>query len=293
MLSVLGQTYRNLELIVVDDGSTDGTQELLAGWRDSRLITLRRPQQDGPATARNEGLHKASGELVAFQDSDDEWLTTKLERQVRLLQKSAPAVGLVLCSYFVHENERVRLVHSPELASGRDYESALLWGYPVATPVWLVKRSVLSQAGVFDTALPCLEDWDLCFRLHQVCQFRATAEPLMVKYGHLDSISADPLRHLQGLQSILQRHGGIWRRHPAHEIRLLREIGLLQCEHQSRHSGIATLLGAIRRAPMSAPLYWSLAAALAGRGAVRHAVRSARQRLHGERPTQSSINGDD
>src|SRR5215831_9468158 len=90
--SLLGQTYRDFELIVVDDGSTDDTLEVLKPYR--HLIRYVRKENGGPASARNLGIRHASGELIAFQDADDIWLPDKLQLQVDYLREH-PEVGLV------------------------------------------------------------------------------------------------------------------------------------------------------------------------------------------------------
>lgn len=88
--SILGQTYKNMEVLVVDDGSTDGTHEALR--RFGNRIRVVRQENAGPGAARNRGIEVARGELIAFLDSDDIWMPTKLERQVRLLEKVGPTV---------------------------------------------------------------------------------------------------------------------------------------------------------------------------------------------------------
>ena len=86
--SVLGQSYRNIEVLVVDDASTDGTEELFREFWDSRLRYLRYSTNQGACYARNYGAERAKGELLAYQDSDDVWHRDKLEKQYELLLSS-------------------------------------------------------------------------------------------------------------------------------------------------------------------------------------------------------------
>ena len=81
--SVLNQTYKNLELIIVNDGSTDDTEKVVKGYSDKRIRYYKQELNKGGSAARNVGIKLARGELISFQDSDDEWLPEKLERQVR------------------------------------------------------------------------------------------------------------------------------------------------------------------------------------------------------------------
>ena len=82
--SVLNQTYKNLEVLVIDDASTDKTKEKVLEIKDSRLKYFRNEKNLGPSGSRNKGIKLSSGELIAFQDSDDEWINNKLEKQINL-----------------------------------------------------------------------------------------------------------------------------------------------------------------------------------------------------------------
>jgi glycosyltransferase involved in cell wall biosynthesis len=93
--SVLAQTFADLELIVVDDGSTDETPGVLEAIADPRLVRLRSDQQRGAAVSRNAGIGAARGEFLAFQDSDDEWLPGKLERQLSVFADHGSGLGAV------------------------------------------------------------------------------------------------------------------------------------------------------------------------------------------------------
>ncbi|MFI5364166.1 MAG: glycosyltransferase family 2 protein [Candidatus Binatia bacterium] len=93
--SVLNQTYRDFELIVVDDGSTDTTMEEVQRIHDPRMRTIRIAENRGAGAARNVGIRHAAGRFIAFQDSDDEWVPVKLERHMRVFEMCAPTVGVV------------------------------------------------------------------------------------------------------------------------------------------------------------------------------------------------------
>ena len=93
--SVLDQTYEDFELIIVDDGSTDATAESVARFGDRRLRCIRLAENRGAAAARNVGIRAATGRFIAFQDSDDEWLPSKLERHMRAFETCGPEVAIV------------------------------------------------------------------------------------------------------------------------------------------------------------------------------------------------------
>lgn len=93
--SVLNQTYRDFELIIVDDGSTDNTRELVAGFNNERIRYVRHEENKGEAAARNTGIKAARGEYIASHDSDDEWLHEKLAKQIRAFENCSPEIGVV------------------------------------------------------------------------------------------------------------------------------------------------------------------------------------------------------
>lgn len=225
--SVLTQSYRDFELLVVDDASDDGTAEVLAGIADPRLQVLRQPQRRGAAQARNRGIRAARGALIAFQDSDDEWLVWKLEQQVALLDASPPDVGWIGGTYLVEARGHVHTVRSRALIAGHDYEGELLIGEPFVTPTWLVRREVLEAAGLFDEQMPCLEDWDLVFKLAARCRFRAVEDHILLRHGSADGLYANVGKRIQGLEVMLRRHRERWLLQPPRYARWCAELSRL------------------------------------------------------------------
>lgn len=161
--SVREQSYSKIEIVVVDDGSTDDTLARLERMRASDLRVFVAPCNGGPARARNIGLRECSGEFVAFLDSDDRWAPWKTEAQVGCFRSGRPELGAV------YSGRRVRLDDGSELEiraslRGRIFDS-LVRRNPIPLPTLMVKRAVLDHVGLFDPELPACEDWDLMIRI--------------------------------------------------------------------------------------------------------------------------------
>lgn len=176
----LRQTYPSLEVVVVDDGSRDGTADVArtAAAGDPRVRIVSQPN-GGPASARNRGIHEARGELVAFLDDDDLWSPHKLDAQVRLLDRD-PEVALVSCYSALVDGDGVALGwRLGGEARGRVYDEMLEWDMISGGSVALARRSALVAAGGFDEGLPMRSDWDLWIRLARAHPFATVPETLV------------------------------------------------------------------------------------------------------------------
>lgn len=162
MNSVLGQTFTDYDVWVVDDGSTDDTRSALASLIAPQLNYLHQPNR-GVASARNTGIQHARGKYIAFLDSDDCWYPTKLA-QVLVRARKRPEVGL-FCSNMVIVNERGARLRVPRLRAVAEGYPRLLEGNFVFTSTVVVKRECLERVGAFDPALVPCEDWDLWIRI--------------------------------------------------------------------------------------------------------------------------------
>ncbi len=194
--SALRQTYRNLEIIVVDDGSTDQTASLIEGiaGRTPRVRIFHQPNS-GVARARNRGLEESRGEFVAPLDSDDLWDPAKIEEQVRIMQEGGDAIGLVYCWWVWIDDKGVILDRSPSWEIEGDASALLLQvNYTGNASVPLYRRTYLQEVGGYDESMEqrdgrgC-EDWDVALRI--AARYRvAVARQLLVGYRRLpDSMS--------------------------------------------------------------------------------------------------------
>ncbi len=191
--SVLAQTHRRFELIIVDDASTDDSAERIAAVKDPRIRFSRRTENSGrPAVPRNAGLRLAQGEFIAFLDADDLWRPAKLERQVACLA-TQPETGLVHTQCLVID-EAGRELHErhagrPPLAG--DCLLPLLEHCWVSISSVLVRKAVCAQVGFFDEhlALRGREDYDWLLRAAVATRFGMVAECLTAYRLAGDSLS--------------------------------------------------------------------------------------------------------
>ena len=185
--SVRAQTRPASEILVVDDGSTDDTAPFIAETYPG--VRLLRQSNRGVSAARNAGIRAAEAGLIAFLDSDDEWLPRKLERQIQAMEASP---GALLChtnEIWIRDGRRVNPMKKHQKFGGRIFEKALPLCVISPSSV-LVERSLFDEVGFFDESLPACEDYDLWLRVCARFPVLFVDEPLIVKYGgHEDQLS--------------------------------------------------------------------------------------------------------
>ena len=189
--SVLAQTLKDLEVIVVDDGSTDGTAAQIAQQFGQKVRVERFPENRGRSAARNAGWALAQGEFVAFLDSDDLWHPEKLARQ--LPSFANPETVLVHCWASVIDRDGTPLpAQSAELedafrvalARGYDYNGITETWCRMYTSACVLRRELLQEIGGFDEGLSNFEDWDLLWRAARIGQVATISEPLLHYRSH-------------------------------------------------------------------------------------------------------------
>ena len=195
--SALAQTLKGLEIVVVDDGSTDDTAAVLARYA-GKIRVVRQPNR-GLAAARNTGLATARGRYVSFLDADDVLMPTKLAEQQALLER-APTVGWTYCDVLIETVATGAQVRASERFG---YGARMLDGWlfpelihgnfiPAIGP--LIRRGVLDAAGGFDEQLTALEDWDLWLRLSLISEARYSPAVLVRYRVHPGGMSEDRSR---------------------------------------------------------------------------------------------------
>lgn len=214
--SVLRQSYKNIELLVVDDGSTDGTVAIVLAYSDSRIRLIRLPKNAGVSVARNRGFDEAKGEFVAFQDSDDEWLPRKLERQLRL-SESHPETGVFSCSLIrlVSSESHVRKVpENLDRAINDNDLSYLLEKNYAWTQTWLLRRNVVDSGLRFDPSITCIQDWDYVIGAAARFGLKLAPEVLVIAHETEGSLLSQIEKFCADLQKMLENNMWIYKHHP-------------------------------------------------------------------------------
>ena len=228
--SVLQQDYENMEILIVDDGSTDDTEAVIKGIEDERIHYYKNSSNKGAAATRNIGLALAQGKYIAFQDSDDEWLEGKLRQQVEVLEHSD--YGMV---YSCFEREfpdgRVEKVPrdaiQPEAKQGYIYPYLLAESF-ISTQTMLVRKEILEKLQGFDESLKSYEDYDLAIRIAQNCQVAFMDKVLVHLHTLPDSIDMDMMRGLISSCYLLKKYEADLRKYGIYEQKYQMIIGFAE-----------------------------------------------------------------
>jgi len=186
--SILAQDYKDFELIVVDDGSTDNTSEVLASYENDVRIFFQ--ENKGVSAARNRGIAESSGQFIAFLDSDDLWLPQKLSEQVEFFNQMPDALICQTEEVWIRNGRRVNPKKRHKKPSGMIFEPSLELCL-VSPSAVMIRRSLFDRVGRFDETLPACEDYDLWLRIS--CRFpvHLIDTPLIIKRGgHNDQLSS-------------------------------------------------------------------------------------------------------
>lgn len=215
--SVLNQTFTDFELIIVDDASTDNTQEVVESFGDLRIRYIEHEQNKGGGAARNTGIKEARGEFIAFLDSDDEWMSQKLEIQATVLSQASHKVGFVLCGMRHLSTMHGSSSFFDEIPTAQgdiasDFLEDTVFGWHLSG--LMARASKVMEIGGFDPLLASSQDWDFIFRLSQTCSVTSVPNILAVYRQHggprigrnLDAVIAGRERILNKYWDLIQHN---------------------------------------------------------------------------------------
>ncbi len=218
--SVINQTYENLDIIVIDDGSHDGTEEYIRSITDKRLRYKRSDRNRGPSAARNMGARLALGEYLAFQDSDDEWMPDKLEKQMKFLRENRE-FSLVYCAFAKYrDRELLGYIPSPNISCEKksgDLFTHLLLSPLISTQTIVVRRDLFWEENGFNEDLNSYEDYEFSLRFARKHKIGFVDELLVKVNSSPDSVNkrfAERIRTqfyiVQEMLDDLRKQGLLW-----------------------------------------------------------------------------------
>ena len=175
--SILGQTFKDFEFLIVNDGSTDKTGEILKSYNDPRIKMINNEKNIGLTKSLNKGLKLARGEYIARQDADDISMPGRLEKEIEFLEQNK-SVGLVGTDYLII-NEKGNVVHIVKCLNGnRELKAKLLEGNQFGHGSVILRRECIEKVGTYREEFKFAQDYDFCLRIAEVYDVANISEPL-------------------------------------------------------------------------------------------------------------------
>ncbi len=271
--TVLDQSFKDIELIVVDDASTDETAEVVRDIDDPRLTYIQHPYQQGANVARNTGILATRGKYVAFQDSDDEWFPDKLSAQLNAMKSMGNRASIAFCKFWRIIGKKSEIIPRSNRLSGDglfDVHAELLKGNFITTQTLLIERNLLMAVGKFDESLRRLQDWDLVLRLSAKSPFLFVDQPLVRAFIGEDSISSQKRLYCEAVEAIIKKHHQAFSADPVSLPIQYLNLAIHSLTDQDFHSSVDYFLKALeemmsRRVDKSILIRWILARVGLGR----------------------------
>lgn len=208
--NLLEQTYKLIEIIIVDDGSSENIRNMIEEFADSRLIYIGYSENRGANHARNIGIINSSGKYISFQDSDDIWEKEKIQKQMDLIEKHQ--ADLVFCQV---KRQGFRLDSTtPEddfVFEAKRFESDIQYRNYVSTQTMFIKRSVFSIVGLFDEEIPRYQDWEFIIRAASKIKIDYIKETLVYSEVQHDSITLSSKKEMVALRKIYKKNQKIFK----------------------------------------------------------------------------------
>jgi len=204
--SVLKQSFQDFEIIIVDDASTDVTDNLINTLNDRSIVYIKHKKRRGASAARNTGIEIAHGEYIAFLDSDDEWLPEKLEKQLNVFDNSSyQDLGLVYTACLEIREAKQKRTLIPNFR-GDILKNLLVKNYIGYTSIPLIKKECFTKAGLFDEQLPGSQDWDMWIRIAQYYEVDFVNDILVYVYPQRDGIMKNNAGAIMAHKRILKKY---------------------------------------------------------------------------------------
>lgn len=201
--SVLKQSFSDIEVLIIDDGSSDNTLRIISDIKDKRIRLISLKNNSGATVARNIGLKEAKGEYIAFQDSDDYWFPNKLEEQIKFLDSED--ADLVACSMKTIDGEKMSMVENLSIHGSRVYKEDLFPQNFISTQTILAKKEVFRHYK-FDENISRYQDWDLVIRISEKYKIFFDENIYVEQYIQTDSITKNMSKSFDSISKIVEKN---------------------------------------------------------------------------------------
>jgi glycosyltransferase involved in cell wall biosynthesis len=263
--SVLKQSFQDFEIIVVDDASSDNTEEVVRAIADPRIKYLRNETNKREAGARNTGVTNSSGEYIAFLDDDDEWLPDKLKLQVELLDSRSPQVGVVYTGSVRIDSATGRTLDQYVPTKRGNIFKDLSFKNWVGTPsTVLLRRECFETVGLFDSAIVFGPDYDMWIRVAAKYHFECIRQPLIRYHIHSARLSNNYELMITGIEAQMKKHGSLFALNSRGYSRRYFVLGVYHCCNGNVKRGREEFLKAIKLYPFDVRHYYNFGLSLLG-----------------------------
>lgn len=233
--SVVAQTFKDIEILVIDDCSHDDPYLVIKEYNDARIKYIRQKENQGVAAARNRGLREARSPFVAFLDDDDEWFPEKLSKQVEVFLQSSPEVGLIYTGVETVMDEGHTEIHTPA-ERGNVYRRLLVKNCIHGGSSSMIRRNLIANIGFFDEKLLAIEDYDYWLRISRYYHFDFIEEPL-VRYHDIRAVKLDTdVRRSRNIKANLDARNQFYLKHRS-QMRKEGVAHLFLVQSANRHMG--------------------------------------------------------
>lgn len=262
--SALSQTFQDFELIIVDDGSTDNTKEVVEKFKkkDNRVKYIWQENSGGPASPKNKGIKASKGEYIAFLDDDDEWFPEKIEKQLEIFENSKDKnIGIVACNALdVFEDSKTIKEYKIKETKEEKYLPMILNGCLIhSSSSVVVKKNIFKKVGYFDKKLKTADDYDMWIKILSKYNFDFYPHPLFKYYIHGKNISFNESISLKKEQKciILKKHKDLYDKYPKIYSNKLRYIGNRYIMLGKKRKARKILIKSIKNNPLNFRTYFS------------------------------------
>lgn len=265
--SVINQTYKDMEIIVCDDRSTDNTSDVLKKLIDGRIKYVMNCGIKGPSSTRNTAILSAEGEYIAFLDDDDEWLPNKIETQLNVLETAKRNVcGIYSGVKCINRKSGEQFIEDPGKGKLKGNLLEELGKYnPIKTSTLVIKKKCLDEVGLFDETIKYMEDRELLIRLSRKWDFEYIPQPLINYYYHEEGQLTNNIENqVYGKEIVFKKYSKIFKKNEITWSNYTLGLGVQCCQINKMKKGRKYILQSLKFRPFRKIAYYHLISSFFG-----------------------------